>query len=132
MAFAVLAVAARKSEAQADPGQIILQRACTVCHGIGEITKFLADEFGKRFKLTCFLVRNLACALVISEHVFVKGFAGGFPFAGRGIEATGWVLLAINGDFGVAFLEAFGEIGRLAGGSLRFRFHARIFPLLSR
>jgi hypothetical protein len=36
--------------------------------------------------------------------------------------------LPINGDYGVAFLEAFREFN----GLFRIRFHARIFPLFSR
>ena len=37
---AALALASMQNPAPADPGQVILNRACTVCHTLGEITKF--------------------------------------------------------------------------------------------
>ena len=37
---AALAFAAGQGPATPDPGQVILNRACTVCHAITEITKF--------------------------------------------------------------------------------------------
>jgi cytochrome c5 len=37
---AAFAVASMQNSAPADPGQVILNRACTVCHNLGEITKF--------------------------------------------------------------------------------------------
>jgi cytochrome c5 len=40
IAFASLAFAVAQNTAPQDPGQIILNRACTVCHTLGEITKF--------------------------------------------------------------------------------------------
>ena len=40
IAFASLALAVTQNPAPQDPGQVILNRACTVCHTLGEITKF--------------------------------------------------------------------------------------------
>jgi cytochrome c5 len=38
--FAAVATASMQTPAAPDPGQVILNRACTVCHTLGEITKF--------------------------------------------------------------------------------------------
>jgi cytochrome c5 len=40
IAFVSLASAVTQNPASQDPGQVILNRACTVCHTLGEITKF--------------------------------------------------------------------------------------------
>jgi len=37
---AALALASMQNSAPQDPGQVTLNRACTVCHNLGEITKF--------------------------------------------------------------------------------------------